>query len=351
MLNVITGATGHLGNNLVRTLLERGEQVRAVVLPNDPAQSIVGLPVERVEGDVRDPGSLIWAFRGAQRVYHLASLITISPGREHLLQEINVQGTRHVVEAAQRCAVQRLIYVSSIHALVEPPHGTVIDEGMPFDPARIPTEYGRSKAAAALQVLAGVQRGLDAVLVCPTGIVGPHDYQPSEVGRLLLKVAQRRMPAYIHGAYDFVDVRDVVQGMLAAAEKGRRGEAYILSGEMVTVAQMMAYVSEVAGVHAPRLGLPVGLARRIARLALAYARLTRTHPLFTDESVDILCSNCCISHEKAARELGYAPRPFRETVRDTILWFREAGLLAPRRAALRRTRPALADAGAKPRRP
>jgi len=338
MLHVITGATGHLGNNLVRTLLERGEQVRAVVLPNDPAPSIVGLPVERVEGDVRDLGSLIWAFRHADRVYHLASLITITPGRAHLLQEVNVRGTQNVVEACLQGGVQRLTYVSSIHALVEPPHGVTIDESAPFDAARIATEYGRSKAQAAQQVLAGIARGLDAVIVCPTGIVGPYDYQPSEMGRLFLNVARRRMPVYVQGAYDFVDVRDVVQGLLGAAAQGRRGEKYILSGETVSVRQIMAYLGEVTGVRVPRIGLPVSLARAFAKAAFAYAGWTKTRALFTSESVDILCSNCCISHEKATRELGYSPRPFQETVRDTIHWFREAGVLAPRRAVARRTR-------------
>jgi dihydroflavonol-4-reductase len=341
MLNVVTGATGHLGNNLVRSLLERGEQVRVVVLPNDPAPAIAGLPVERVEGDVRDLGSLIWAFRNADRVFHLASLITITPGRSDLLQQVNVQGTRNVVEACLRSGTRRLIYVSSIHALVEPPHGTLIDESMPFDPTRIATEYGRSKAQAAIEILAGVERGLDAVIICPTGIVGPHDFQPSEVGRLFLNVARRRMPAYVQGAYDFADVRDVVQGLLAAAEKGGRGEKYILSGETTTVRRMMGYLEESAGVRAPRLGLPANLARSVAKLALSYARWTKTRPLFTDESVDILSSNCCISHEKATRELGYSPRPFRETVRDTIHWFRAAGMLAPRRAGAKRTRHAL----------
>jgi len=341
MLHVVTGATGHLGNNLVRTLLEQGQQVRAVVLPNDPAQAIAGLPLERVEGDVRDLGALVWAFRGADRVYHLASLITIAPGRADLLQQVNVAGTHNVVEACLRDGVKRLTYVSSIHALVEPPHGTTIDEGMPFDPSRIATEYGRSKAQAALEVLEGVKRGLDGVLVCPTGIVGPYDYQPSEIGRLFLNVARRRMPAAIEGAYDFVDVRDVVQGLLAAAEKGRRGETYILSGETVTVRQMMAYLEEAAGVRAPRLFLPVGLARSLARAAFSFARLTSTRPLFTGESVDILCSNCCISHDKAAHDIGYTSRPFQETVRDTIRWFREAGMLASRRGVAKRIRYAL----------
>lgn len=329
MLTVVTGATGHLGNNLVRALLARGERVRALVLPGDDTRPLAGLPVEVVSGDVRDLGALLWAFRGADTVYHLAGLITIAPGREALLQQVNVLGTRNVVEASLRCGVRRLIYTASIHALVEPPHGTVIDERQPFDPERIPTEYGRSKARAALEVLAGVERGLDAVIVCPTGIIGPYDFQPSELGRLFLKVARRKMPLYVHGAYDFVDVRDVAWGLIAAAERGRRGESYILSGERVTVRQLMAYLEECTGVRGPLLGLPAGPARRIARLAALYARLVGGRPAFTEESVSILVSNCCISHEKASRELGYAPRPIRETVADTIRWFREAGFLMP----------------------
>lgn len=329
MPTVVTGATGHLGNNLVRALLARGEQVRALVLPGDDTRPLAGLPVEVALGDVRDLGALLWAFRGADTVYHLAGLITIAPGREALLHQVNVLGTRNVVEAALRCGVQRLIYTASIHALVEPPHGTVIDERQPFDPEHIPTEYGRSKARAALEVLAGVERGLDAVIACPTGIIGPYDFQPSEMGRLFLKVAQRKMPLYVHGAYDFVDVRDVAWGLIAAAERGRRGESYILSGERVTVRQLMAYLEECTGVRAPRLGMPAGLARRVARLAALYARLSGSRPAFTEEAVSILVSNCCVSHEKAGRELGYAPRPIRETVADTIRWFREAGFLVP----------------------
>ncbi len=328
MRTVVTGATGHLGNNLVRALLERGQQVRALVLPQDDPRPLAGLAVEQVEGDVRDLGSLMWALRDADTVYHLAGIITIAPGRSALLQQVNVQGTRNVIEAVLRSGVRRLVHTASIHAIVEPPHGTTIDESWPFDPARIPTEYGRSKAEAALEVLAAVARGLDAVICCPTGIVGPHDYVPSEFGQLILNVARRRLPAYVQGSYDFVDVRDVARGLIAAGERGRRGESYILSGEQVTVAQLMAWIEEASGVPAPRVGLPAGVARWAAGLAARYARLRGTKPLFTAESVDILCSNCCISHEKATRELGHRPRPLRETIADTVRWFREAGALA-----------------------
>jgi len=334
MQTVVTGATGHLGNNLVRALLARGDRVRAVTLPNDDTRPIAGLPLEQVQGDVRDLGALIWAFRGADIVYHLAGIIAITPGRGDLLHQVNVLGTRNVVQAALRCGVRRLVHTASIHALVEPPHGTTIDERMPFDPARIPTEYGRSKARGALEVLAGVEQGLDAVICCPSGIIGPYDFQPSEMGRLFLNVARRRLPAYVQGAYDFVDVRDVAQGLIAAGEFGRRGESYILSGEVVTVRQLMALLERATGVRAPRLGLPTRPARAVAHLAMKFAALTHTRPLFTDESVDILVSNCCISHEKATRELGYAPRPLAETVADTIRWFREVGMLGtPRPSA------------------
>jgi len=153
------------------------------------------------------------------------------------------------------------------------------------------------------------------------------------MGQLFLDVVRSRMPVYVRGAYNFVDARDVVQGQIAAAERGRRGEHYILSGERVSVGQLMVYLEEISGVRAPRLGIPAKLARGVSSLAALYARITRTRPILTTESVDILESNCCISHAKAGRELGYAPRPIRETVADTIQWFRAAGML-PTRPAL-----------------
>ncbi len=338
MLNVVTGATGHIGNNLVRALLARGERVRAVIYPADDVRSLAGLDeVERVAGDVRDLDSLRAAFQGADRVYHLAGIIAIMPGQGQLLEKVNVGGTRNVAQACLECGVPRLVHTASIHALVEPPHGTVIDERMPFDAAHIPTEYGRSKARAARAVLEATGRGLNAVIVCPTGVIGPHDYQPSEMGRLFISAVRRRLPAYIHGAYDFVDVRDVAQGMIAAGNRGRCGESYLLAGEKITVSQLMAVLERITGERMPRMILPKALAHWLARFAPLYSRLTHSRPLFTEESISILDSNCCVSHDKASRELGYAPRPVEESVADTIHWFREVGMLpAPGQAALRR---------------
>lgn len=329
---VVTGATGHVGNNLVRALLERGEQVRVLLFPDDTTRPIEGLPVERVMGDVCDLDSLLQAFRGADLVYHVAGIVAIMPGQSALLQRVNVRGTANVVQACLRTGVPRLVYTASIHALVEPPHGTVIDERMPFDPTQIATEYGQSKARAALEVLRGVEQGLDAVIACPSGIIGPHDYRPSVVGQLFIDSAQRHLPAYVSGAYDFVDVRDVAAGLIAAAERGRRGETYILSGEYITVRRMLGLVEELTGVRAPRICLPHWLARGVARCAPAYSRLTKKQLPFTEDSLGVLVSNARINHEKATAELGYAPRALAETLADTLRWFQAVGMLRIRPA-------------------
>jgi len=231
---VVTGATGHIGNVLVRELLSRGENVRVVIPPFEDTTPLDGLKVEMVEGDVRQVDSLIQAFKEGDVVYHLAGIISILPGKSKLLYQVNVMGTRNVVGACLKTDVRRLVYTSSIHAIAEPPHGTAIDETLPFDPDRAIGEYDRSKAQATLEVLKAVQQGLDAIIVCPTGVVGPYDFKLSEMGQLFIDFAKKKLKAYIDGAYDFVDVRDVAIGHILACEKGHTGESYILSGERVT---------------------------------------------------------------------------------------------------------------------
>ena len=177
---IVTGATGHIGNVLVRQLLSRGADVRVVIPPFEDTASLDGLKVEMVEGDVRKIDSLIQAFKGGDVVYHLAGIISILPGKSELLYQVNVVGTRNAVEACLKTGVRRLVYTSSIHAIVGPPHGTIIDKTFPFDPDRTRGDYDRSKAQATLEVLKAVERGLDAVIVCPTGVIGPYDYKLSE---------------------------------------------------------------------------------------------------------------------------------------------------------------------------
>jgi len=324
---VVTGATGHIGNVLVRELLSRGENVRALIPPFEDTTPLDGLEVERVEGDVLNTDSLVEAFKDADVVYHLAGIVSILPGKSDLLYQVNVVGTRNVAEASLKAGVRRLVYTSSIHALATPPPGTAIDETLPFDPDRSIGEYDKSKAQATLEVLKAVEQGLDAVIVCPSGVIGPYDFKVSELGQLFIDFVKGRLKAYIEGAYDFVDVRDVAIGHILACEKGRTGESYLLSGERITVYNLLQMLEEITGVRAPRSKMPIGVAQIAAIFTPLYHRLTRTKPLFTKYSIHTLTSESFVSQEKSRRELGHSPRPIRESIVDSIHWFQENGRL------------------------
>ena len=319
---LVTGATGHIGNVLVRDLLARGEQVRALVLPGEDLTPLDGLKLEVVVGDVLDRDALQKAFEGVSLAYHLAGIISIMPGVNEMVQRVNVQGTRNVLEAARLASVQRLVYTSSIHAVARVPHGTTIDESIPFDPDNPVGEYDRSKAQATLAVLEAVQDGLDAVIVCPTGVIGPNDYRGSEMGRLIEECAESKPQLYVEGAYDFVDVRDVSRGLILAAEMGKAGEYYILSGERVTVQQVLDLVQNATGNRIQRLKIPMWVARFITLFTPTYYRLTGKKPRFTPYSLETITSNSEISHAKAQQELGYRPRSLRESIADTVEWVR-----------------------------
>jgi dihydroflavonol-4-reductase len=176
-------------------------------------------------------------------------------------------------------------------------------------------------------VLAGIARGLDAVIVNPTAILGPYDYGPSAMGRVLLDLYHRRLPALVEGGFDWVDVRDVVAGALAAADRAPAGARYLLSGARRTVRELAGLVQQVTGVRPPRLVSPMWLARVGAPFATAVARVAKKQPLYTRHSLHALRHHQLVSHDKAARELGYAPRPLVETLTAAYDWFRESGAL------------------------
>ena len=235
---LVTGAAGHLGSALVRELAQHGEKIRAFVLPQEDTDSLNGIPLEVVRGNVVDEDSVRDAMRGIDVVYHLAGIISIMPGKNDRMRQVNVTGTTVVARAAREAGVRRMVDVSSIHALARPAEGIPIDESVPFDPLSEAGEYDRTKAEAALAVLAEVSRGLDAVIVCPTGIIGPHY---TRGGSPMLGLIKKWMKPGLHvvvaGHFDFVDVRDVARGMVLAAEKGKRGETYILRGERVPLTE------------------------------------------------------------------------------------------------------------------
>ncbi len=324
----VTGASGHLGCNLVRALVASGRDVRALI--HRSGASLDGALAERVRADTRDPASLERAFDGVDVVYHLAARISIGEDDPREVRAVNVEGTRNVAAACLARKVRRLVHVASIHALSPWPADQVVDETRTLSTKPSQSIYDLTKAEGLAAVEAAVARGLDAVSVLPSAILGPRDYAPSRMGRVILDLATGRLPALVAGGFDWVDVRDVVAGALAAERKGRRGERYLLSGKWEPVSHLAALVARASGRKAPGFVCPMGLARAAAPFALAWSRIAGTRPLFTPQALFALRHHVKISHAKAEAELGYAVRPLEETVRDTVAWFREAGMLEAR---------------------
>jgi dihydroflavonol-4-reductase len=320
---LVTGATGHIGNVLVRELVNQGKKVRVLIWRGEDTTPLRDLPVEQVDGDVLDPDSLDAAMRGVKTVYHLAGIISIMPGSNPLVWKVNVEGTRNALAAARKARVRRLVYTSSIHAIKRAPHGILMDESLGFDQNNPYGEYDRSKAAASLEVQKAAASGLNAVIVCPTGVIGPYDFRGSELGEVIRNATEARPMFFVEGAYDFVDVRDVVEGIIAAGERGKRGESYILGGHKLSVRYLLATVREVTGKAFSSIKIPFSLAEWAARYTPWYYERTKNKPRFTPYSLDVLQSNSDISIKKAMAELGYKPRPVYETIADTVRWFLE----------------------------
>ena len=320
---LVTGATGHIGNVLVRKLLERGEKVRALILPGESRESISGLKVEAFEGDILNLDSVFESMRGIKGIFHLAGVISIMPGPNPFVRKVNVEGTKNILRAASEKKI-KLIYTSSIHAIqrVDASAG-MIDESVPYDMNNPYGAYDRSKAEATLEVLNAARSGLEAVVTCPTGVIGPYDFRGSMMGAVIHGAAIAKPSFYVDGAYDFVDVRDVADGLISAAENGKRGESYILSGQKITVRYLLETVREITGKHFFQMKIPFDLAKFAAMFTPMYYHYANETPRFTPYSLEVLQSNSNISHAKATRELGYKPRPIFDSIRDAVKWFLE----------------------------
>jgi dihydroflavonol-4-reductase len=325
MTVLVTGAAGHLGGNLVRALLASGRCICALV--HRDRRSLAGLDVETVSGDIRDPASLRRAFEGVEVVYHAAGYVSILGDEWQQLYAINVEGTRNVVEACLQCGVRRLIHFSSIHALDLAPEGGPVDELRPLVQSAHAAPYSLSKAEGEREIRKAHTRGLDTVILYPTALLGPHDYAPSHQGEMLLALARRRLPALVNGGFDWVDVRDVAEGALQAEACAPQGARYILSGHWASARDLALAVEAITGVRAPRLVCPMFLAHLAAPLITVSAQLIGVRPLFTDVALQVLRSNRDMRHDRATRELGYEPRPLRETLLDTLQWFAQTGRL------------------------
>jgi dihydroflavonol-4-reductase len=293
-----------------------------LVLPNENRAPLQGLDVEAVEGDILNMDSLYESMREVKGVFHLAGVISIMPGSEPIVRRVNIEGTKNILQVAREIKIGRFVYTSSIHAIKRMEEG-LIDETLPYDPDNPYGEYDRAKAEATLEVQRAAQAGLAAMIACPTGVIGPYDFRGSLMGAVIDTAAHKKPTLYVDGAYDFVDVRDVAEGLIATAEKGQCGESYILSGSKISVRYLLETVREITGRHFFQMKVPFDLAKFASWFTPMYYSVAGVTPRFTPYALEVLRSNSNISHAKASRELGYTARPLYDTIRDAVKWFLE----------------------------
>ncbi|MFA5676512.1 MAG: NAD-dependent epimerase/dehydratase family protein [Christensenellales bacterium] len=322
---LVTGAGGHIGNVLVKQLYGKGyKDLRFFVLPGENISHISKYAKEIVRGDIRDSLAVSAAVRGCDYVFHLAGLVQISGVRKKNIFDINVTGTRNVVQACLEKQVKRLVYVSSVHALKEPEIGA-IDETLDSDFNNLNGAYAKSKAMATIEVFNSVQKGLDAVIVFPSGVIGPYDFRCSYTGGAIKGyINAKKTQYYFDGKYDFVDVRDVADGIFRAWKNGEQGQGYIISGSVSSLEDIIKAVEESTGNTIRRRKVPTPLVKIAAAFAPLYYAVARRKPVLSKYSIDVLLSNSKISCEKAQRKLGYRPRPLKRTIRDMVRWFKAA---------------------------
>ena len=325
---IITGANGFLGNNLARALVKNpNNEVRALVSSPNRADALKNLNCKIFAGDVTQPDSLADIFnvpKGAKvYVIHCAAIVYIKSKPNPALQAVNVGGTENIIDKTLEIGA-KLVYVNSVHSIPELPNGEVMTEIDHFDPAKVEGTYAKSKAEAAQLVLDAVKnRGLNACIVHPSGIIGPYDFKTSHLTQLIIDTMTGRLKAGVKGGYDFVDVRDVVNGIIAACEKGKTGECYILSGHYVSVPDLLKMIAEASGRKPVKTFLPLWLAELTAPLSEIYYNIKKQPPLYTKYSLYTLRSNANFSHAKADRELDYHSRPTEETITDTVQWLEQ----------------------------
>lgn len=325
---MVTGAAGHLGNTLVRKLVAAGKYVRALCLPGENTEDLAP-QVEIFRGDVCVPDSMEAFFanpNGEKRILiHAAGVVSIASKYDRRVYDVNVGGTRNIIALCRRYGVDKLVYVSSVHAIPEKPQGQVMTEVGSFDRDAVVGLYAQTKAEASQLVLDAAQAGLDAVVVQPSGIIGPYDFGRGHLTQMVVDFVKGSLRVCVKGGYDFVDVRDVADGILACCEKGRKGECYILSNRYFSVGSILNALQKLTKRKPIRTVLPLWFARLTAPLAELYYKCRKQPPLFTRYSLYTLSSNAHFSHEKATRELGYHPKPMGRTLKDTVCWLHAYG--------------------------
>lgn len=327
----LTGASGFVGGALLRRLTQAGFTVRALVRPTSRRDHLADSGAEIIEGDLRDRSCIFSAISGCRFVFHVAADYRLwSRGRSETFAS-NLDGTRHVMEAALAAGVERIVYTSSVATLTLPAHGSVSDESASLPEREGVGAYKRSKIAAEELVRAMVaERGLPAVIVNPSTPIGPGDLRPTPTGRIIVEAASGRIPMFVETGLNLVHVDDVASGHLAALQYGRIGERYILGGENVLFSRMLADIADIVGRRPPRLRIPWYATLPVACVSEALALFSGREPLATLNGVRMSRHHMFFTTAKAERELQYRARPYREALQDAVRWFHDRGYLARR---------------------
>jgi len=326
----VTGGTGFIGSSVVRTLLDRGVEVRALCRSGSNRRNLDGLDVEIVEGDLLDAESLRWGMTGCGLVFHVGALYSFWVRPRRLIYDVNVEGTRTVFAVAKAAGVERVVYTSSVAALGLRDDGEPADETTPTDLNQVVGDYKKSKYLAE-QVALEYAREMPIVIVNPSYPVGPRDIKPTPTGQTILDFLNRKMPAYIDTGMNVVDVEDVALGHWLAAEKGRVGERYILGGENVTMKRMLELLAEITGLSAPTVRVPYRPILALSYLNVAFCRLfPRITPRMTPETIRMSSHLMYFDPSKAVREIGFPQTPAKDALAKAVTWFEENGYVMRR---------------------
>jgi dihydroflavonol-4-reductase len=323
---LVTGASGFVGSAVTRQLIARGWRVRVLLRPTSDRRNVDDLPVEIAQGALEDAASLRAALAGCSHLFHVAADYRLWVRDPEAMFRANVGGTQMLMECALDAGLQRVVYTSSVATLGIVGQGGSADETTPSEFADMIGPYKQSKFRAEEAVRRLVaERGLPAIIVNPSTPVGPRDIKPTPTGRLIVEAASGKMPGFVDTGLNLVHVEDVAIGNVLAAERGRIGERYILGGENLSLAEILAAVADLSGRRKPWLRLPIAPLMPLAWFAEGLARITGKEPFVTQDGLRMARKKMYFSSAKAASELGYAPRPVRQGLAEAIAWFRQAG--------------------------
>ena len=323
-LHLVTGAAGHLGQAVITKLKQQGERVRALVLPHEKNKL---KDIEIIEGNILDKSSLLPFFNFKNKdvsLIHCAGVVSISKHDKDIMNQVNIRGTKNLLDLSLKNEIGNFIYVSSVHAITEAP---TIYEPKLLDPSLVVGDYAKTKAAASNLVIGARGMGLNTNIVFPSGMIGPYDLGNGHLTQMVVDFYKGKLPIAIRGGYDFVDVRDVAKAIVTISNSNIKNESFILSNRYYTIKEMLNLLYDITKQKKTKIYLPISLVRLVTPIIELYSRVKDKNPLFTSYSLYTLQSNSIFSHSKAYDILGYRTRSMEETLRDTINYLKKFNIV------------------------